>query len=62
MIRNHICNSLIQLKVNDRNPDCCDLSMAQMNLLLAVRRREELTLSGLAETLKVSPPSCSATG
>ncbi len=57
MIRDHMHNSLNQLHINERNFDCCDLSMAQMNLLMAVRGQEELTLSGLAEALKVSPPS-----
>lgn len=59
MIRDHMHNSLNQLHINERNFDCCDLSMAQMNLLMAVRGQEELTLSGLAEALKVSPPSVS---
>lgn len=59
MIREHMHNSLTRLHINDRNPEGCDLSMAQMNLLMAVRSQEELTLSGLAEELKVSPPSAS---
>ncbi|MCI5223709.1 MAG: MarR family transcriptional regulator [Candidatus Electrothrix sp. AR4] len=59
MIREHMHKSLTQLYINERNPDCFDLSMAQVNLLLAVRGQEELTLSGLAEVLKVSSPSVS---
>ena len=59
MIREHMHNSLTQLHIKDRNSESCDLSMAQMNLLMAVRGQEELTLSGLAEELKVSPPSVS---
>ena len=58
MIRNHMHNSLIQLSIKDRG--CTELSMAQMNLLLAVRNNhEELTLGNLAELLNVSPPSTS---
>jgi DNA-binding MarR family transcriptional regulator len=59
MLRDHMHNSLARLHLNDRNPDGCDLSMAQMNLMMAVRNHEELTLSKLAELLKVSPPSVS---
>ncbi|RWX45590.1 DNA-binding transcriptional regulator, MarR family [Candidatus Electrothrix communis] len=59
MIRDHMHNSLAQLHTNDRNSDGCELSMAQVNLMMAVRGQEELTLSGLAELLKVSPPSVS---
>ena len=36
-----------------------DLSVAQMNLILAVRTRGEVTLTELAEILGVSPPSVS---
>lgn len=36
-----------------------DLSLAQLNLLLAVREREEVMLTELAEILAVSPPSVS---
>ena len=59
MIRDHMHNSLTRLHRNDRHPDGCDLSIAQMNLLMTVRSHEELTLSRLAELLKVSPPSVS---
>ncbi|MCI5119454.1 MAG: MarR family transcriptional regulator [Candidatus Electrothrix sp. LOE1_4_5] len=59
MIRDHMHNSLTLLHRNDRHPDGCDLSIAQMNLLMTVRSHEELTLSRLAELLKVSPPSVS---
>ncbi len=59
MIRDHMCNSMTQLKIKERTNECCDLSMAQMNLLMAVRNHEELTLGELAEVLKVSPPSVS---
>jgi len=59
MLRDHMHNSLTRLHLNDRNPDGCDLSMAQINLLMAVRNHEDLTLSRLAELLKVSPPSVS---
>jgi DNA-binding MarR family transcriptional regulator len=60
MIREHMHNSLTQLHINERNPEGCELSMAQMNLLLAVRNNhEELTLGNLAELLNVSAPSTS---
>lgn len=59
MIRDHMHNSLSQLHLNERNADGCDLSIAQMNLMMTVRSHEELPLSRLAELLKVSPPSVS---
>ena len=59
MIRHHVFNSLTQLEVCGRENGCTELSMAQMNLLMAVRPHEELTLSGLADILGVSPPSVS---
>jgi len=59
MIRHHVFTSLSQLEVSGRGTGCTDLSMAQMNLLMAVRNHEELTLSGLADILGVSPPSVS---
>ncbi len=52
-------NSLTRLHLNDRHVEGCDLSIAQMNLMMTVRSHEELTLSRLAELLKVSPPSVS---
>lgn len=58
MIRHHVFTSLTQLEVCDREIGS-ELSMAQMNLLIAVRTHEELTLSGLAAILRVSPPSVS---
>jgi len=59
MIRHHVFTSLTQLEVCGRESGCAELSMAQMNLLMAVRTHEELTLSGLAAILRVSPPSVS---
>jgi DNA-binding MarR family transcriptional regulator len=58
MIRHHIFNSLARLDVC-RDSGCADLSMAQMNLLMNVRGRGELTLRELADLLRVSPPSAS---
>ncbi len=59
MIRRHVFHSLTQLEVCGRESGCTEMSMAQMNLLIAVRGREELTLSGLADNLGVSSPSAS---
>jgi DNA-binding MarR family transcriptional regulator len=59
MIRHHVFDSLPQLEINGRENGCTELSMAQMNLLMAVRGHEDLTLSSLAEMLRVSPPSVS---
>jgi DNA-binding MarR family transcriptional regulator len=39
---------------------CCDLSVAQMQVVLATRERGELTVSELAHMGGVSPPSASA--
>lgn len=59
MIRRHVFDSLSQLETGSREKCCEELSMAQLNLLLAVRSQEEITLSGLAALLRVSPPSAS---
>ncbi|WP_446008260.1 MarR family winged helix-turn-helix transcriptional regulator [Candidatus Electrothrix sp.] len=59
MLRNHMHNNLTRLHLNDRSIEGCDLSIAQMNLLMTVRSSDDLTLSRLAELLKVSPPSVS---
>jgi len=59
MIRRHVFDSLSQLESGGRERCCAELSMAQLNLLLMVRKRQELTLSELAANLKVSPPSAS---
>ncbi len=58
-IRHHVFTSLHQLEIFKRDRNCSELSVAQMNLLMAVRSRGELTLTGLAEILRVSPPSVS---
>jgi DNA-binding MarR family transcriptional regulator len=56
MVRHHVMSSLPKVE-----GDCMhgDLSVAQMNLILAVRTRREVTLTELAEILGVSPPSVS---
>lgn len=56
MVRHHVMSSLPKVE-----GDCVhgDLSVAQMNLILAVRTRGEVTLTELAEILGVSPPSVS---
>ena len=59
MIRRHVFHRLTQLEVCGKETGCTEMSMAQMNLLMAVRGREELTLSGLADILGVSSPSAS---
>ena len=56
MVRHHVMSSLPKVE------GVCmhgDLSVAQMNLILAVRTRGEVTLTELAEILGVSPPSVS---
>jgi len=59
MIRRHVFDSLSQMESCPREKECGEISMAQLNLLLAVRGRTELTLRGLADTLGVSSPSAS---
>jgi DNA-binding MarR family transcriptional regulator len=59
MIRRHVFTSLTQLQGCGRETGCAELSMAQMNLLMAVRGADELTLKELADMLRVSPPSVS---
>ena len=59
MIRRHVFHSLTQLEVCGKENGCTEMSMAQMNLLMAVRGRDELTLSSLADILGVSSPSAS---
>ena len=56
MVRHHVMSSLPRVE-----GECMhgDLSVAQMNLILAVRTRGEVTLTELAEILGVSPPSVS---
>ncbi len=56
MVRHHVMSSLPKVE-----GDCMhgELSVAQMNLILAVRTRGEVTLTELAEILRVSPPSVS---
>ena len=51
-LRHHVLSSLAKVE-----GDCThgDLSMAQMNLILAVRARGEVTMSELAESLSVFP-------
>ena len=56
MLRHHVLSSLAKVEGNCAHGD---LSMAQMNLILAVRARGEVTMSELAESLSVSPPSVS---
>ncbi len=57
MLRNHVFSSLA--RVESRECTHGDLSLAQLNLIAAVRGRGEVTLSELAEILAVSPPSVS---
>lgn len=59
MLRHHVFSSLARVEGEKRMCPDSDLSMAQMNLVLAVRSRGEMALTELAETLGVSPPSVS---
>ena len=59
MIRRHVFDSLSQLEAGGKEKCCAELSMAQLNLLLAVRSRAEVTLRELATLVNVSSPSAS---
>lgn len=59
MLRHHVFSSLTRVKGGVKECEHGDLSLAQMNLILAVRTRSEVTLTELAEILGVSPPSVS---
>ena len=59
MIRHHIFRTIPSLKICGQEKSCPDISMAQLNLMLALRINGDMTLSGLAAVLKVSPPSVS---
>jgi DNA-binding MarR family transcriptional regulator len=59
MLRHHVFSSLARVEGESRECVHGDLSLAQMNLILAVRTRGEVTLTELAEILGVSPPSVS---
>lgn len=57
MLRHHVFSSLMRFE--QRQCPHGDLSLAQLNMILAVQGRKEVTLSELAEILSVSPPSVS---
>jgi len=60
MLRHHVFSSLAHMEAAGRTGiRCGDLSLAQLNLIFAVRGQGEVTLTGLAEILGVSPPSVS---
>ncbi len=59
MLRHHVFSTLARVEGESRECEHGDLSLAQLNLLLAVRGKGEVTLSELAEILAVSPPSVS---
>lgn len=59
MLRHHVFSSLARVEGGSRECAHGDLTLAQMNLLLAVRARGEVTLTELADVLCVSPPSVS---
>jgi len=59
LLRHHVFTSLARVEGKSRECAHGNLSFAQLNLLLAVRGREEVTLTELAEILAVSPPSVS---
>jgi len=46
---------------DQRGQGCgCDLTLAQMNMVMLVHEHGQMTLKDLAEALRVSPPSASA--
>lgn len=59
MLRHHVFSSLARVECESRECTHGDLSLAQLNLIVAVRGRGEVTLTELAEILAVSPPSVS---
>lgn len=59
MLRHHVFSSLAKVEGGSKSCEHGDLSLAQLNLILAVRTRKEVTLTELAEILAVSPPSVS---
>ena len=58
-LKDHIFT--IQSAIRESGGPCKgeELSMAQVQVVMAVRDSEEMTISGLASTLHVSPPSAS---
>lgn len=58
-LKDHIFS--IQSAVHESGGPCKgeELSMAQVQVVMAVRNSEEMTISGLASALNVSPPSAS---
>ena len=59
LLRHHVFSSLARVEGESRECTHGDLSLAQLNLIIAVRGKGEVTLSELAEILAVSPPSVS---
>ena len=59
MLRQHVFTSLTRVEGKGGKCEHGDLSLAQLNMLLAVRDRNEVTLTELADILAVSPPSVS---
>lgn len=57
LLRQHVFTSLSRME--EEGCANSELSLAQLNLILEVRSREEVTLTELAEILCVSPPSVS---
>ena len=59
MLRHHVFFSLARVEGKSRECAHGDLSVAQLNLIFAVRAQGEVILTKLAEILAVSPPSVS---
>lgn len=57
MLRQHVFSSL--MRVEQRQCPHGELSLAQLNMVLTVQGRKEVTLSELADLLNVSAPSVS---
>ncbi|MFP7754315.1 MarR family winged helix-turn-helix transcriptional regulator [Thermodesulfobacteriota bacterium B35] len=58
-LRRHVFTRMARLKRRDSGCVIPDLSVAQLDLLMSVRSQGEVSLSGLAALLGVSPPSAS---
>ncbi len=58
-LRRHVFTRMARLKRGDSGCVIPDLSVAQLDLLMSVRGRGEISLGDLASLLGVSPPSVS---
>ena len=58
-LRRHVFTRMARLRADSSDCVIPDLSVAQLDLLMSVRSQGEVSLSGLAALLGVSPPSAS---